>query len=360
MNIKLYISVILFSLVCSSCSDVSKKMEELPFEQLKGKLIKPDKDCLNSYPRFIAKNFWLSKVYNKNVNCCICVQEGDSLLKKSYVFAKGKSRDEYDDVSFALASNQDLGVLNCSSNGNQLLSYSIVAKEDYLKQNFTKYERFGLTKLPSLRYVSNSFQVLDESKILIPGAPYAQIGHIFSVIDYKKNSIEVLEFWPKDNFVGDSLSKHSVYTDNSMIFKSNGKFMYLCGWERYAFIFSIDKNKVNVESELFSVLPKYKEAPYGNYELLENSGKRLCADANDDVICFLMVEKNLYGKKPKNYMESQYGNEVQVYDWNGNPKRRLLLDKVGSCIKLSADKKTLYLLSENPQTKNEEIWEYDL
>lgn len=360
MNIKLYISVILFSLIFSSCSDVSKKMEDLPYESLEGKLIKPAKDCLNSYPRLITKSFWLSKVYNKNVNCCIYVQKGDSLLKKSYAFGKGRSREEYDAVSFAFAPNRDLGVLNCSSNGNQLLSYSIVAKEDCFKQNFTKCKRFSLTKLPSLRYVSNSFQVLDESSILIPGAPYAQIGHIFSVVGYKDNSIKVLDFWPQDNFVGDSLSKHSVYTDNSMVFKSKNKFLYLCGWERYAFIFSIDKNKVNVESELFSVLPKYKEAQYGNYELLENSGKRLGADANDEVICFLMVEKNLYGKKPKKYMESQYGNEVQVYDWNGNPIRRLLLDKVGSSIKLSVDKKKLYLFTENPQTKNEEIWEYDL
>lgn len=344
----------------SSCSDVSKTMEELPLEPLEGKLIMPDKDCLNSYPRFITKNFWLSKVYNKNVNCCICIQKGDSLLKKCDAFFKGRSRDEFDAVSVALTPNRDLGVLNCSSNGNQLLSFSIVAKEDYLKWDFAKCNRFSLTKLPSLRYVSNSFQVLDDSDILIPGAPYAQIGHIFSVIDYKKNAIKVLDFWPKDNFIGDSLSKHSVYTDNSMIFESKNKFLYLCGWERYAFIFSIDKNKVNVESELFSVLPKYKEAPYGNYELLENSGKRLGADANDDAICFLMVEKNLYGKKPKNYMESQYGNEVQVYDWNGNPIRRLLLDKVGSSIKLSVDKKKLYLFTENPQTKNEEIWEYDL
>ena len=64
----------------SSCSDVSKTMEELPLEPLEGKLIMPDKDCLKSYPRFITKNFWLSKVYNKNVNCCICIQKGDSLL----------------------------------------------------------------------------------------------------------------------------------------------------------------------------------------------------------------------------------------------------------------------------------------
>lgn len=60
-----------------------------------------------------------------------------------------------------------------------------------------------------------------------------------------------------------------------------------------------------MESELFSVLPKYKEAPYGNYELLENSGKRLGADANDDVICFLMVEKFIWQEA-----EALYGVSV--------------------------------------------------
>lgn len=59
-------------------------------------------------------------------------------------------------------------------------------------------------------------------------------------------------------------------------------------------------------------------------------------------------------------MESQYGNEIQVYDWDGNPIRRIALNKVGSSIKISADKKNLYLFSENPKTKADEIWMYNL
>lgn len=117
---------------------------------------------------------------------------------------------------------------------------------------------------------------------------------------------------------------------------------------------------MEVKSELFSVKPEYKGAPDGNYELLKNSGKRLAIDVDEDAIYVLMIEKNLYGKTPKNYMESQYGNEVQVYDWDGNPIRRIALDKVGSSIKISADKKKLYLFSENPKTKVDEIWMYNL
>jgi len=49
-----------------------------------------------------------------------------------------------------------------------------------------------------------------------------------------------------------------------------------------------------------------------------------------------------------------------VYDWDGNPIRRIALDKVGSSIKISADKKNLYLFSENPKTKADEIWMYNL
>ena len=180
------------------------------------------------------------------------------------------------------------------------------------------------------------------------------------IIDFKNLKAETLDFWPQDKFAGDSLSKHSVYTDNSRIFKSKDRFLYLCGWERYAFIFSIDKNKVEVKNELFSVKPEYKEAPDGNYELLKNSGKRLAIDVDENAIYVLMIEKNLYGKTPKNYMESQYGNEIQVYDWDGNPIRRIALDKVGSSIKISADKKKLYLFSENPKTKVDEIWMYNL
>lgn len=49
-----------------------------------------------------------------------------------------------------------------------------------------------------------------------------------------------------------------------------------------------------------------------------------------------------------------------MYDWDGNPIRRIALDIVGSSIKISADKKKLYLFSENPKTKADEIWMYNL
>lgn len=352
----------LFAVVMlTSCSSITtKNIEELPVENLQGKLLCPDSKCIGAYPRLITNDFWFSQVYRDDVNCCICVQYGDSLLAKNYAFYRGKGRGEYDAVSFSLSFEGDLGVLNYAANGNQLLSFSSFPKSDLNRLDFSKGQRFDLMKLPPIRFATNSFQVLSDSTILLPGAPFSQVGHLFSVVNIKSLKTETLDFWPQDKFVGDSLSKHSVYTDNSKIFKAKDRYLYLCGWERYAFIFSIDNGKVVVDKELFSVMPAYKEAPGGNYELLKNSGKRLAVDVDEDAIYVLMIEKNLYGKAPKNYMESQYGNEVQVYDWDGNPIRRIVLEKVGSSIKISADKKKLYLFSENPKTKNDEVWIYDI
>ena len=117
-------SFLLAIVMLTSCSNVAKKsIEDLTVENIQGTLLHPDDKCIGAYPRLITQDFWLSQVYRDDVNCCICVQDGDSLLAKRNVFNRGKGRGEYDEVSFALSSDGALGVLNYA-NGNQLLSFS--------------------------------------------------------------------------------------------------------------------------------------------------------------------------------------------------------------------------------------------
>ena len=212
-------SFLLAIVMLTSCSNVAKKsIEDLTVENIQGTLLHPDDKCIGAYPRLITQDFWLSQVYRDDVNCCICVQDGDSLLAKRNVFNRGKGRGEYDEVSFALSSDGALGVLNYA-NGNQLLSFSSFPKSDLNRLNFSKGQRFDLTKLPSIRFATNSFQVLSDSTILLPGAPFSQAGHLFSIIDFKNLKAETLDFWPQDKFAGDSLSKHSVSTATRRLFK---------------------------------------------------------------------------------------------------------------------------------------------
>lgn len=156
------------------------------------------------------------------------------------------------------------------------------------------------------------------------------------------------------------MAKHSVYTDNASIFRNKDKFLYLCGWERYAFLFKIDEGNVEVEKELYSEKLDYKEIADGNYAPTKISGKSLRMDANQKAIYVFLIEKNKEGQEPKNYMESQFGNEVEVYDWDGKLLRHIILDKVGYNIKVSDDNKCLYLFTMNTKSNAHEIWQYQL
>lgn len=83
-------------------------------------------------------------------------------------------------------------------------------------------------------------------------------------------------------------------------------------------------------------------------------------DANQKAIYVFLIEKNKEGQEPKNYMESQFGNGVEVYDWDGKLLRHIILDKVGYNIKVSDDNKCLYLFTMNTKSNAHEIWQYQL
>lgn len=343
----------------SSCLNNPKSISDLEVEKLKGMLV--CNDSLNSglYPYTKVDSLWFFKLYSNKVNCNVSLDKGDSVQTVGLVFSRGAGPGEYDEISLAYSSQKDMYVLNYSSEGNKLLSLTKFLQKKYVAGDFKTGEKYNLINLPAIRFGSDNFIILSDSTFLVSGAPYNQIGHIFSIINYKKCTLKTLDFWPTDGHRGDSLAKHSVYTDNCKIFKSKNKLLYLCGWERYAFIFEIDGNKVNIKKELFSKKLEYKEIADGNYQPLKIN-ESLGMDTNEEAIYALMIEKNIEGKKTKNYMESQFGNEIQVYDWNGNLKRRIMLDKVGRCIKVSNDNKILYLFTENPKTKKEQIWKYEL
>ena len=83
-------SFLLAIVMLTSCSNVAKKsIEDLTVENIQGTLLHPDDKCIGAYPRLITQDFWLSQVYRDDVNCCICVQDGDSLLaKKMYLIGE--------------------------------------------------------------------------------------------------------------------------------------------------------------------------------------------------------------------------------------------------------------------------------
>ena len=342
----------------SSCSLNEKSILEV--ENLQGCLISMDAQAEGTNLHIITDNIWFLNSFSNKYNYEVAKQVADSIQVIRHSFYRGAGHGEYDNAVLALSSDKSLYVLNCSSNGNKIYSLARIKSEKYTKGIYVPDDFYDLSGLPALRYVVKNFVVQSDSSIIICGAPYKHIDHIFSVINFKKSTLRTLNYWPEDKHHGDNLAKHSVYADNSCLFHTGNSYMYLCGWERFAFIFTIDKNNVEVEKELFNDKLDYKEIADGNYAPLKISKQMLKMSATSHRIYALMIEKNINGEEPKSYMDSQYGNEIQIYDWEGNLTRHIVLDKVGCNLKVTDDDKYLYLLSQDPKTRQNKIWKYTL
>ena len=149
-----------------------------------------------------------------------------------------------------------------------------------------------------------------------------------------------LEFWPNDGIEIETMVKHAVYTDNSLVFgNGNGRYCYQCGEERFVFIFSIDNNKVNVIKKIYTVYPDYKTEDGQNYRMKSRRPETLSCAVNSNYIYILLREFDKEGNKRDEWKPDLYGNIVEVYDWDGNKQKEIRLDHYGQRIMLSEDNK---------------------
>jgi hypothetical protein len=181
--------------------------------------------------------------------------------------------------------------------------------------------------------------------------------HIFSILNFKKQTVTPLDYWPNDStpeVLNDE--KLMVYTKGSGI-KGNGKdrFLYWDDSGKFAFIFTIDGTKMNILNHIYSDrLPIAKTPPL----------ERIHCCADNDRIFLLYKHSTIKGEIMENYdMKDPFpwGNTVEVYDWDGVKQRVIHLDRLGQEIMLSKDSKTLYLYSGYPQDGSDPyIYSYDL
>lgn len=329
-----------------SCQDRKVEIIELSGEHVYvdstylGSPISLHNDILISKPLTTTRGYYISKIVDNSIF------DTQSFLKH------GNGHHEFRNVAVAKGLDESLLLLEC----NNILSLTKIAngKTIYGIKDMNNWTDLSLQNIPSSRFVSGSFVVVSDSTILMPGSTYEKIGHIISIINYKNNSVIPLRYWPNDGITCDSLAKHSVYTDNSKLFRNNKqRYLYKCGEERFAFIFNIVNNDINVIKELYSVFPDYKAIGDGNYNLNGRSGHGMDIEVTDNEIYVLLVKEEL-----ANNAIVRSGNTIEVFDWDGNLIKKIRLDRKGSRIKLSKEK--LYLFSTNEESGEQEIWKYNL
>ena len=285
--------------------------------------------------------------------------------KTEKVFVHGHGQNEFGDMVLSQDDNGALYVLDHPFEDNMaslsLTSLTIIKHTDNISsiKDPKNWEKYNLSKMP-FWLCGYEFEVLSDSTILTVGTPENDKHHIFSVLNFKNQTVTPLDYWPNDSTpeVLDG-EKLMVYTDGSGI-KGNGKdrILYWDDSGKLAFIFTIDGTKTNILSHIYSdrlPIPGIAKTP---------SLERIHCCADNNRIYLLYKNLTSKGEKMEQYDRKDpfpMGNIVEVYDWDGVKQKIIHLDKYGDEIMLSKDGKTLYLYSGYLQDDSDPyIYSYDV
>ncbi len=363
MRVKNFFLICAFLGIVISCS-IGSDNNTVDVICLKAQAIDADTANNNMYTRCIVGNICISReIYGKEDFYGSIIENGKESAPE-LIFRTGHGRNEFGNmVVLGRKENNSLLILdNPSARPKSLTTISEMDSIESIK-NTKKWETSSLTELMPFRYTGENFYSITDSTILVAGAPWHNIGHIFSIIDYKNKSVLPLKFWPEDDIKIDSLVKHSIYTNHSYIFgNGNGRYLYKCGAERFAFIFEIEGDKVNVVKNLYTVYPNYYTQDKQNFKYKSRKAEELKATVDNKNIYILLTEYDKDGVKREEWRPDIYGNIIEVYDWDGNKQKEIQLDHYGQRIILSDDHNKIYLFSDDyfGDEFNPEIWVYDL
>ena len=285
--------------------------------------------------------------------------------KAEKVFVHGHGQDEFGNMVISQDDNGTLYVLDHPFEDNMaslsMTTLTIIKHTDNISaiKDPKNWEKYDLSKMP-FWLCGDKFVVLSDSSILTVGTPEKDKHHIFSVLNFKNQTVTPLDYWPNDSTpeVLDD-EKLMVYTNGSGI-KGNGKdrILYWDDSGKLAFIFTIDGTKTNILSHIYSdrlPIPGIAKTP---------SLERIHCCADNDRIYLLYKNLTRKGEKMEQFDRKDpfpVGNTVEVYDWDGVKHQIIHLDTLGEEIMLSDDGKTLYLYSGYMQDGSDPyIYSYDL
>lgn len=269
--------------------------------------------------------------------------------KAEKVLVHGHGQNEFGDMVISQDDNGALYIMDHPFEENMgslsLTSLTIIKYTDNIAaiKDPKNWEKYDLSKMPFL-LCGDKIVVLSDSTILTVGTPENDIYHIFSVLNFKNQTVTPLDYWPNDSTpkaLDDE--KLMVYTNGSGI-KGNGKdrILYWDDSGKLAFIFTIDGPQTNILSHIYSdrlPIPGIAKTP---------SLERIYCCADNERIYLLYKNLTSKGEKMEQFdMKDPFpmGNIVEVYDWDGVKQKIIHLDKYGDEIMLSKDGKTLYLYS---------------
>lgn len=342
---------------CSTSSEITGMVEDLSGQTVV--IQNPDQAL---YPLFHVGDIVLS-VDRNDQSYYGSVYKNKELGKPELLFRYGNGHNEFSKIKFGKKTNNALLLINGTLSPRSL---TIVPLTDSLKNisDPSTWKRYSFADNPSLIHTSYNYCSVSDSTLMMIGHSPESQHNIMSIFDYKNNKVHPLSFWPEDGVDASDFVKQRIYTEYSKLY-DNGKnrYLYTSGIARYAFIFTLDGSKVNVEKTIYSTYPKYVTREDGlNYRLKGMGVDAYSFAVNDKYIYCLLRDYNIKGEILGPKKSGGYGNVVEVFDWNGKKVKTINLDHLGKEIMLSDDGKKLFLFSvdSSGDEVKRDMWEYDL
>ena len=360
MKTKNLIAILIGMASFFSCSDKNGAEFEVFLE---GQLVKTD----------VNKGKWPKYMFGDNIyaidndwNICAGKLTKTEWQQAEKVFVHGHGQNEFGDMCLTQGKDGALYILDHPFEDRMgsltLMSLTKIQKTDDIAamKDPKNWEKYDLTPMPTFFMGGSRFEILTDSTILVVGTPDSDQHHVFSIVNYKKQTFTALDYWPNDStpeiLIDDKLI---VYTDCSgLIGNGKGRFLYWIEHAgKFAFIFTVDGTKTNILSHLYSDTIQISRT-------IKTSIERIHCCADNDRIYVLQKNMNSKGEKMEQLDMKDpfpYGNVVEVYDWDGVKQQIIHLDHLGQEIMLSKDGKTLFLDSGYRSDGSDPyIYSYDL
>lgn len=211
--------------------------------------------------------------------------------------------------------------------------------------------RWSRVSMDSVMMMPSKFVAVSDTVIMIAAAPFGRETSIFSLIDFRNGNWQPAEYWPEDGYNGPATPKSYMYSVNSNLCKGPaGRYFYASGCRRYAFIFRLEGNMVEDVNIIIDDNALYSASSNGMMSTIPNDGHRIKTTANSSHIYVLHQRKKEDGSISDNLVNTRGGNEIDVYDWDGNLQVRYILDHQGYFPYVNSVDKDLYVMGVNPDS----------
>ncbi len=211
------------------------------------------------------------------------------------------------------------------------------------------YDKFPIEKDEFLL----SVQFLNEDNVIAIGA--------FADGRFRVYNIKSLKSYPVSEFPEDYSREHSIESNFTKLTAFQGliqgkpdntKFLYYSHMCYNFEILEFQVGRLTKVSEKSLNFPLYGRSSDGSAVFKrENKLSFAYSDVTNDFIYLLYIGRSLVDHS-ENYT---YGNEIHVFDWDGNEKIKYLLNRDVKAISVDARNNKIYGLSINPESLTPEL-----